>query len=95
MAAASIMNIDAKRHNSKIKGKKTRRNVESVLMACRRSPARRYTMLVLSDLGDGEKVGEQIILNWVNTTLGQNHKDSQISSFKVREMWLDFQDKDQ
>eukprot|EP00064_Thunnus_orientalis_P014792 superscaffoldBa00002629_g14839 len=25
---------------------------------------RRYTVLVLSDLGDGEKVGDQIILNW-------------------------------
>ncbi|XP_057715140.1 plastin-1 [Corythoichthys intestinalis] len=43
---------------------------------------RRYTMLVLSDLGDGERVGEQIILNWVNTTLSQKHPDSQISSFK-------------
>lgn len=43
---------------------------------------RRYTLLVLSDLGDGEKVGDQIILNWVNTTLGPNHKDTHISSFK-------------
>ncbi|KAM9787232.1 plastin-1-like isoform X1 [Syngnathus typhle] len=43
---------------------------------------RRYTLLVLSDLGDGEKVGEQIILNWVNTTLSQKQKDSHISSFK-------------
>lgn len=40
-------------------------------------------MLVLSDLGDGEKVGDQIILNWVNTTLSQKRKDTQISSFKV------------
>uniref|UniRef100_A0A3Q3WEL6 Plastin 1 n=1 Tax=Mola mola TaxID=94237 RepID=A0A3Q3WEL6_MOLML len=43
---------------------------------------RRYTMLVLSDLGDGERVADQIILNWVNTTLSQKRKDSQISSFK-------------
>ncbi|XP_071354865.1 plastin-1-like [Trachinotus anak] len=43
---------------------------------------RRYTLLVLSDLGDGEKVGDQVILNWVNTTLSQKHKDTQISSFK-------------
>uniref|UniRef100_A0A3Q3RJ48 Plastin 1 (I isoform) n=1 Tax=Mastacembelus armatus TaxID=205130 RepID=A0A3Q3RJ48_9TELE len=44
---------------------------------------RRYTVLVLSDLGDGEKVGDQIILNWINTTLSQKRKDTQISSFKV------------
>ncbi|XP_059209348.1 plastin-1 [Centropristis striata] len=43
---------------------------------------RRYTVLVLSDLGDGERVGDQIILGWVNSTLGQKRKDSQISSFK-------------
>lgn len=39
--------------------------------------------MVLSDLGDGEKIGDQIILNWVNTTLGQKKKASQISNFKV------------
>ncbi|XP_068194310.1 plastin-1 isoform X2 [Antennarius striatus] len=43
---------------------------------------RRYTVLVLSNLGVGEKVGDQIILNWVNTTLSQKQKNSQISSFK-------------
>ncbi|KAM8737823.1 plastin-1 isoform 1-T2 [Acanthopagrus schlegelii] len=43
---------------------------------------RRYTVRVLSDLGDGEKIGDLIILNWVNTTLSQKRKDSQISSFK-------------
>uniref|UniRef100_H2MA05 Plastin 1 (I isoform) n=1 Tax=Oryzias latipes TaxID=8090 RepID=H2MA05_ORYLA len=43
---------------------------------------RRYTVMVLSDLGDGEKIGDQIILNWVNTTLGQKKKASQISNFK-------------
>ncbi|XP_051252344.1 plastin-1-like [Dicentrarchus labrax] len=43
---------------------------------------RRYTVQVLSDLGDGDKVVDQIILNWVNTTLSKKRKDSQISSFK-------------
>ena len=43
----------------------------------------RYTVLVLSNLGDGEKVADQIILNWVNTTLSQKNKITQISSFKV------------
>ncbi|XP_018519253.1 plastin-1 [Lates calcarifer] len=43
---------------------------------------RRYTVLVLSDLGDGERVGDQIILSWVNTTLSQKRKDTQINSFK-------------
>ncbi|XP_034714256.1 plastin-1-like [Etheostoma cragini] len=43
---------------------------------------RRYTVQVLSDLGDGERVGDQIILSWVNTTLSQKRKDTQISSFK-------------
>ncbi|KAJ0062987.1 hypothetical protein NL108_010266, partial [Boleophthalmus pectinirostris] len=46
---------------------------------------RRYTVLVLSDLGDGERVGDNIILDWVNTTLGPQLKDSQISSFRVRD----------
>lgn len=45
--------------------------------------ALRYTVLILSNLGDGEKVADQIILNWVNTTLSQKNKDTQISSFKV------------
>ncbi|KAK9533908.1 hypothetical protein VZT92_008997 [Zoarces viviparus] len=43
---------------------------------------RRYTVSVLSDQGDGDKVGDQIILNWVNSTLRHNRKDTQISSFK-------------
>uniref|UniRef100_A0A4W5JWU5 Calponin-homology (CH) domain-containing protein n=2 Tax=Hucho hucho TaxID=62062 RepID=A0A4W5JWU5_9TELE len=42
----------------------------------------RYTLQVLSDLGDGEKIGDQIIINWVNTQLKEGGKDSQISSFK-------------
>ncbi|XP_030574837.1 plastin-1 [Archocentrus centrarchus] len=43
---------------------------------------RRYTVQVLSDLGDGERMADQIILNWVNKMLSQNGKDTQISSFK-------------
>ena len=43
---------------------------------------RRYTVLVLSDLGDGEKVEDHIILSWVNKTLSQKHKDTEIRSFK-------------
>ncbi|KAK7158741.1 hypothetical protein R3I94_005166 [Phoxinus phoxinus] len=42
----------------------------------------RYTLKVLSDLGEGEIVNDQIIINWVNNTLKQGHKDSYINSFK-------------
>ncbi|XP_010784509.1 plastin-1-like [Notothenia coriiceps] len=42
----------------------------------------RSTLLVLSDLGDGEKVKDQIILDWVNSTLTKSKKSTQISSFK-------------
>ncbi|KAM3594581.1 uncharacterized protein V6R79_010127 [Siganus canaliculatus] len=41
---------------------------------------RRYTVQVLSS--DGEKVEDQVILNWVNSTLKQHRKDTQISNFK-------------
>ncbi|XP_033844039.1 plastin-1 [Periophthalmus magnuspinnatus] len=47
---------------------------------------RRYTMLVLSDLGDGERIVDDIILNWVNTTLSNQRKDSHISSFKDKKI---------
>ncbi|TKS86902.1 Plastin-1 [Collichthys lucidus] len=43
---------------------------------------RRYTVQVLSDLGDGEKVGDNIILAWINTTLGPKNKHAHINSFK-------------
>uniref|UniRef100_A0A8C2D640 Plastin 1 (I isoform) n=1 Tax=Cyprinus carpio TaxID=7962 RepID=A0A8C2D640_CYPCA len=43
---------------------------------------RRYTLKVLSDIGDGEKVSDQVIINWVNNTLKQGQKDSYINSFK-------------
>ncbi|TNN78295.1 Plastin-1 [Liparis tanakae] len=47
---------------------------------------RRYTVSVLSDVGDGDKVGDQIILNWVNSTLRQKRKDTQLSSFKDKQI---------
>ncbi|KPP71070.1 plastin-1-like [Scleropages formosus] len=43
---------------------------------------RRYTLKVLSDLGDGEKVNDQVIIQWVNCTLKKGKKDTLISSFK-------------
>lgn len=43
----------------------------------------RYTLLILSDLGAGEKVADSIILDWVNTTLSQKNKDTQINGFRV------------
>ncbi|XP_047467802.1 plastin-1-like [Mugil cephalus] len=43
---------------------------------------RRYTVMVLSQLGDGEKVGDQVILDWVNSTLTQKKKKTQITSFR-------------
>lgn len=43
---------------------------------------RRYTVKVLSDLGDGERVNDQIIINWVNNTLREGRKSSFITSFK-------------
>ncbi|KAG7220793.1 hypothetical protein INR49_031450 [Caranx melampygus] len=44
---------------------------------------RRYSLLFLSDLGDGEKIGEEIILNWVNTTLAKKRKDTQIRASRT------------
>lgn len=43
----------------------------------------RYTLNVLEDLGDGQKVNDDIIVNWVNTTLKEAGKSSSIQSFKV------------
>uniref|UniRef100_A0A671NHJ7 Plastin-1-like n=1 Tax=Sinocyclocheilus anshuiensis TaxID=1608454 RepID=A0A671NHJ7_9TELE len=43
---------------------------------------RRYTLKVLSDIGDGEKVSDQVIIDWVNNTLKQGQKGSYINSFK-------------
>uniref|UniRef100_A0A8C7BFD2 Plastin 1 n=1 Tax=Neovison vison TaxID=452646 RepID=A0A8C7BFD2_NEOVI len=43
---------------------------------------RRYTLNVLSDLGEGEKVNDEIIIKWVNQTLKSAKKNTSISSFK-------------
>ncbi|XP_044525391.1 plastin-1 [Gracilinanus agilis] len=43
---------------------------------------RRYTVNVLSDLGEGEKVNDEIIIKWVNQTLADANKKTSISSFK-------------
>lgn len=44
----------------------------------------RYTLNVLEDLGDGEKVNDDIIVRWVNKTLAEAGKSAKISSFKVK-----------
>ncbi|XP_032887796.1 plastin-1 isoform X1 [Amblyraja radiata] len=43
---------------------------------------RRYTLKVLSDLGEGSKVTDEIIIKWVNETLTSAKKSSSIVSFK-------------
>ncbi|XP_062907219.1 plastin-2-like [Mobula hypostoma] len=43
---------------------------------------RRYTLNMLEEIGDGEKVNDDIIVNWVNQTLSEAGKSSTISSFK-------------
>ncbi|XP_061426452.1 plastin-3-like isoform X1 [Lethenteron reissneri] len=43
---------------------------------------RKYTIQVLEDLGEGEKVNDEIIVNWVNHTLRDAGKSSSIASFK-------------
>ncbi|KAJ1090526.1 hypothetical protein NDU88_003658 [Pleurodeles waltl] len=43
---------------------------------------RRYTLNVLSDLGEGEKVNDEVIIKWVNQTLANAKKSTSISSFK-------------
>ncbi|KAG8144685.1 hypothetical protein E2320_013151 [Naja naja] len=43
---------------------------------------RRYTLNVLQNLGDGQKINDDIIVNWVNTTLKEAGKSSSIQSFK-------------
>lgn len=43
---------------------------------------RKYTLNVLEDLGDGTKVNDPVIINWVNTSLADAGKSSKISSFK-------------
>lgn len=43
---------------------------------------RRYTLNVLEDIGDGEAVGDNLIVSWVNKTLAGAGKSSSIKSFK-------------
>ncbi|KAM4019342.1 LOW QUALITY PROTEIN: plastin-3 [Anomaloglossus baeobatrachus] len=43
---------------------------------------RKYTLNVLSDLGDGQKVNDDIIVNWVNKCLAESGKSSSIQNFK-------------
>lgn len=47
---------------------------------------RRYTLNVLEDLGDGDKVNDDIIVRWVNKTLAEAGKSAKISSFKDKEI---------
>lgn len=47
---------------------------------------RRYTLNVLEELGDGEKVNDDIIVRWVNKTLAEAKKSTKISSFKDKEI---------
>ncbi|KAM9728835.1 plastin-3 [Menidia menidia] len=47
---------------------------------------RRYTLNVLEDLGEGEKVNDDIIVKWVNKTLAEAGKSTKISSFKDKEI---------
>lgn len=44
----------------------------------------RYTLNMLEDIGDGQKVNDDIIVNWVNETLKEAQKSSSITSFKVK-----------
>uniref|UniRef100_A0A8C0GF85 Lymphocyte cytosolic protein 1 n=1 Tax=Chelonoidis abingdonii TaxID=106734 RepID=A0A8C0GF85_CHEAB len=43
---------------------------------------RRYTLSILEDIGGGQKVNDDTIVNWVNETLTEAGKSSVISSFK-------------
>lgn len=47
---------------------------------------RRYTLNVLEDLGDGQKVNDDIIVKWVNKTLAEAGKTTRITNFKDKEI---------
>ncbi|XP_075876485.1 plastin-3-like [Nelusetta ayraudi] len=47
---------------------------------------RRYTFNVLEDLGDGQKVNDDIIVKWVNKTLAEAGKTTKITNFKDKEI---------
>ena len=44
----------------------------------------RYTLNMLEEIGGGQKVNDDIIINFVNDTLREAGKCSSISSFKVK-----------
>ncbi|KPP65657.1 plastin-3-like [Scleropages formosus] len=46
----------------------------------------KYTLNVLEDLGDGQKVNDDIIVNWVNKTLSNAGKKTKITNFKDKEI---------
>lgn len=48
----------------------------------------RYTLNVLEDLGDGQKVNDDIIVSWVNQTLKEAGKSTSIQNFKVQVPFL-------
>lgn len=48
----------------------------------------RYTLNVLEELGDGQKVNDDIIVKWVNKTLAEAGKSTKITSFKVNQSLL-------
>lgn len=50
----------------------------------------RYTLNVLEDLGDGQKVNDDIIVKWVNKTLAEAGKTTKITSFKVFFLFFSF-----
>ncbi|XP_067896271.1 plastin-2-like [Heterodontus francisci] len=47
---------------------------------------RRYTLNMLEEIGDGEKVNDDIIIKWVNQKLSESGKCSSITSFKDKEI---------
>ncbi|XP_077402600.1 plastin-3 isoform X1 [Vanacampus margaritifer] len=47
---------------------------------------RRYTLNVLEELGDGQKVNDDVIVGWVNKTLVKAGKRTKITSFKDKEI---------
>ncbi|XP_041431006.1 plastin-3 isoform X1 [Xenopus laevis] len=51
---------------------------------------RRYTLNVLEDLGEGQKVNDEIIVNWVNRILADAGKKTSIQNFKDKTICTSF-----
>ncbi|KAE8584697.1 hypothetical protein XENTR_v10021073 [Xenopus tropicalis] len=51
---------------------------------------RRYTLNVLECLGEGQKVNDEIIVNWVNRTLADAGKKTSIQNFKDKTICTSF-----